>query len=332
MNQDDLWNWHPLDMEEQKNDYGDPVEFLHQRFARDHNPGQIWDEFSLARSRNFARRVIWLEHVTIQEWPRWRGFLQRYADASRGQKESERGLVCIFVKGLAQMQLPKRDVALNVHVWRGVVSEADMFMWSFQLVRNLESATLERRVRGSVIASLAGSDPELAQALSSVELSDLFRPVQWLQNFARQRKWEPWNASIPEWHTGAIDDIDGQKCIHSAIVALGKEADHELTSRVWQGQLNILFPLLERQRVLLLQKFDALLRVPHKIRRDGRVVATVEEKRELEFTHILDQLRTQTNPKTKDLLRRLRNARNAIAHLELISVEELRALIRLISP
>lgn len=72
-----------------------------------------------------------------------------------------------------------------------------------------------------------------------------------------------------------VDDLVGgyttadRPCVHSALLALHGRSDL-MTSRIWEGQLMVLLPFLERKRQILLARYkDDLLQLLSYIKLPG---------------------------------------------------------------
>lgn len=124
------------------------------------------------------------------------------------------------------------------------------------------------------------------------------------------------------------DFVGGQRETHPALQAINvDDAQRYIDGRVWQGQVTVVFPLLEQKRNELLSAHKRLLWVPFE-KGDGTFVTAVED---LEIAHLHYQLRNHPDRRIEPLLRRLKDSRNALAHLDTLSGLDLTDLLRAVS-
>jgi hypothetical protein len=246
----DWWYWKVVDLAE--GDGGEsPARLLH-RLCAPADPGRLLDASTLAGCEDFRRLLLWVEGVTAVTWPAWRDFLEQYARACRPVPVAERALVCVPTVGLPTACPPNEDEALAYLSWRGAVGRLDMTLYLAQLLADRRLPPLHRGVALAVGAEIAGTDPQLAQGLASLEVSDLVQPTPLLWDLAQCRGWSPREAASPRWSAGMVDELDGAEYVHSAaLVAAGRQED--LRRRVWRAEVGVLFPFIEEQRLRLLE-------------------------------------------------------------------------------
>jgi len=150
-------------------------------------------------------------------------------------------------------------------------------------------------------------------------LLELLEPQGWLLDLARTRGWVvstheevPGNA----WN-GIRHRFEGVDIFHSAWLA-AKGDRNALAARIWEGQVEALFPLLESWRQLLIQRYKGLLSLPWPTDR-----GEIRDARDLEFGHLVRQLgrhKTGALREAVDVIGWLRDIRNHLAHFEPIPV------------
>lgn len=94
----------------------------------------------------------------------------------------------------------------------------------------------------------------------------------------------------------------------------------EIRRRIWRGQVAVLFPFLEQERIDLLKSLKQLLRTPFHTK-----FGEVDDIWELELAHILQQVKARVNLDTKQRLQNLVSMRNTLAHLELVTGQQVRS-------
>ena len=357
VNNNDFWHWRPVSLPEHESVSDDPVRLLFDRLAlpteatkknlfdhlpeavhtnRNIHPNPLVDVKALVNCQEFCGNVIWLEGLTENSWPSWQNFFEEYAEIFQNRCELERSLFCIPLVGTLSTQVLSKakktfsDKTFSIRQWRGIVERLDMQLYvSSQMAHNGVANTLEKNIKIAMSAELAGTDPELAKRLSKLPFEKLLAPFEMLTRMARERGWNKDQLSEPEWHLGMLDDIEGTHLVHAAVLAMqaNQDSQNELLRRIWRGQVGVLFPFIEEQRVRLLAQLQSLLTVPLKT-----PFGTITDIHDLEIGHIYYQV--QNSPKShqaEPLLKSLKNIRDTIAHLEPISaaqLEELRSLLK----
>lgn len=325
---DEIWCWRTLSISSTEQERGRPIQFLFDQLQLDlPSPARAWAE-RLAEAAEMRDRILWIEGITGAAWDKWKPCLIEYAHACRSRPQFGRGLLCCVVSGVSQERLPIPDAALAVHPWAGRLDELDMQIWIAHLLRNAELSALERRARRVLAASLAGFDPILALRLAQLDLDALTNPVTVLEELAAERGWTQSDLNRPTWERGMTDFVGGQRETHPALQAINvDDAQRYIDGRVWQGQVTVVFPLLEQKRNELLSAHKRLLWVPFE-KGDGTFVTAVED---LEIAHLHYQLRNHPDRRIEPLLRRLKDSRNALAHLDTLSGLDLTDLLRAVS-
>ena len=320
LEQDEFITWRAHQIDQEVED--DPLLFLGRRYATDLDVEDLRTVSSLVQSSHFVGHVIFISGLDHRRWPQWKSFLAEYAEVVRRRPDTDRGLICAFLEGEPLSIFPADDVALSVRLWSGRVAEFDLVGWLYlHSHRTRIGRPLNSRLRMRLGVELMGFDATLAPRVADLDLETLSNPKGWLDDVARERDW---SNDIPrEWHTGTLDLIDGTENIHPAILAFGERGRDLLADRVWRAQVGVLLPMIEEERTRLSREYVKILSVPFETPA-GAIITSVED---LEIGHICHQLRGRiSNPEHRHLVR-LRNARNALAHHEPLSADELHAIM-----
>ena len=312
------WPWFDLPPEVEE----PPVDFLFDRFVPDAAPDLLRTPQALVRQSGFANRVLWLRVCSSKQWAPWRSFLEKYRSACHSYPRQSPAQFIVTLEGEAATQTPREETLLTVRSWRGVINELDATLYAAHLLRDRSLDHLPRQVAVSTVAAFALWDASVADKLTADLDSALEYPKGILCEIARDRNWDA--AENPTWASGQENVVDGEELTHSAYCALRGNTD-ELERRRWRAQVGVVFPFLEQRRRDIIEALEGSLWAPYTFSQNGhsRRVETVEE---LEFTDILRQLRDGASA-SKDalrLIRRLRDMRNKLAHLETLESENLR--------
>ena len=268
-------------------------------------------------------RVLFLEHVTDSDWPAWRVFLEDYSHVIRAQDHLERTQFCVLLRGAAQREAPQSDVCLSVRTWDGVANHVDALLFASQAVGKRHGSSLLDRLAAETVARLSLWDTDLATMLADLPLDELLHPVPILKEVGLTRGWDGTRERSDEaWSCGAALRFEDDVRVHSSSLAL-RDVEREIDRRIWTAQVAVVYPHLEEQRRKLLERLRGRLVVPY----TGMNGEVVREHLDLELTHIEQQLgsaRSNGSEALRGKVRRLRHARNQLAHLETLSCEFLR--------
>ena len=111
-----------------------------------------------------------------------------------------------------------------------------------------------------MVTELAGYDPVVAIELANREMPHFFNPKNVLLAVSDERGWNSVELSA-SWALGTKGTVNGSDIIHSASLATSND-ERAIFQRVWKGQVNVLFPYIEEERIKLLNEFDSSLRLP----------------------------------------------------------------------
>lgn len=251
--------------------------------------------------------IFWVEGITPQSWAPWQSFVRAFCHLRRNASDPEAPSFCVLLEGALAVS-PIVDAGLTSRFLRGASDRLDMALYLSPLIADPHPA--RRRMLTSIAVELAGTDPQLGAELASLHLSELLHPAEFLRGFAKRRGWTERDPFQPTWHEGTQDDLDGEPFVHSA--ALARHDADALAGRLWAGQVSVLFPLIERHRLRLLQQVREHLSVPVET-----PFGSIDDVRDLEIGQIQHQLRkAPLTASRRRLINCLASIRRSLAHLE----------------
>ncbi|MCE7981186.1 MAG: hypothetical protein DYG89_08355 [Caldilinea sp. CFX5] len=297
-----------------------PLDLLIHQLIPDPDPNTFWNAKLLLEHEMIRGHWFWLELPNATAWPQWREFMIEYAHACRAYPSYQRPLFIIVTQGIAEELTNITDVCLSTHRWYGYVDRLDMLLFTKHLMPQRPCKPLQKEMIVAMIAELAQWDPYVAQALVEQPLSTLLNPKLTLKAIAAERRWLESRQVPRTWCTGTTNAMeDGRVTTHSALLALS-DPGNEMNARIWNAQVRIVFPYLEEQRRRLLTEIGKQLRVPFETE-----YGMVTHLHELEIGHIANQLNTMLSaripPEIRRKATRLKEIRNKLAHLEILSAE-----------
>lgn len=307
--ENELWRWRAVSASEFPCD--GPASLagaLHQRFVPADQTSKLCTALTLAQ--RLVGTIVWVEEVGDRAWQAWSRFLTQYQHACQSCDPDDRSLFCVPLTG-APMPPPVADVALSVRRWEGMVSRLDMTLYLDRVLAARFPHPLHHKTALAVVTELAGSDARLAQHLAQKDLSTIMSPFETLREFGASRGWTAECVRNGDWREGTSDTVDGSRFVHSAAVAaMGNHS--EVKRRVWRGQVAVLYPFIEEQRVKIIPQVRGYLRFPV-----DTTYGRVDDPEDLEVGQLLYFLRgKRIQPRLWRLLNVLTEMRHALAHLE----------------
>lgn len=314
------WPWYTIHADEQPD--VKPIQILYARFVPGTTPDAIENTYGLVKEESFSGKIVWLDHFSKSTWPAWKEFLREYEHACGARSVFERTLFCTELKGELSLDPPIEDVRLSLQAYRGCVSSLDMLLYASYLASEDAPTDLSSSVLIWVTAQLAQWDPRLAEVLVRCDLPDVLSPLPVLRRLQAERGWDRQDSAQHSdsqyWASGIVDWVDGERKMHSAFLPNGDSANL-IGQRIWSGEVSVLLPYVEDRRQQTLKDLKGILRVPFTTR-FGEIISDLAD---LEIGHIETQLNmngSSVNPEKKNHIRRLREIRNSLAHLQPVSL------------
>jgi hypothetical protein len=300
-----------------------PAHLLHARFAPRDELNRRASADTVAESPYLSETVLWLEGLNETTWPQWRAFLNEYKDACRAREEYQRLLFLVPLVG--QLTSNEPDVTLAVRRWRSVVKRIDMMLYAMRLVDDEDEHPLYHDLAVAVVTEVAGFDPRMADRMAGEGLAQILDPFTIVSATAKERGWlgpaakGMSNHTDCGWERGLVDYRNGRPVLHAAAeFAAGQRGS--LARRVWRGQIGVLFPFLEENRLRFIRELRRHLRVP-----DEPMHGTIAELEALELSQIYYQVQKQVAKRRLEPLERCLWIRNELAHLRPIPADVLLA-------
>jgi len=180
-------------------------------------------------------------------------------------------------------------------------------------------APLQKKVFPFVAASIAVADKHLADDLCEAELDQVLNPAGILGVLREHRGWQP--NSVRNFWNGQLIKVDGVELHHSACCS-----EKELIRRIWNAQVQVLFPLIEDWRQDIIAKLEEDYR--SWFMKDANLA-------DWEFAKLNDYLvgnlpavarSSRQAAALRSVTGQLRDIRNKIAHLKIVDSRQLREL------
>ena len=292
-----------------------PLADLRQQYSTD--PSEVHTLADLYLDERFQGRLIRLDGLTHRNWPRWCEFLSRYAAASRSKPLLGRTLFVAPVVGAPCAYLPGNDVGLAVLDWEHALDDIDLLLFASDGLRGRSIPRLLRSLLATTIARVAAWDAETAARLLEEDPTTILDPVETLRRIAYEKGW---TTETPlHW---ALGTQSRSGSVHPARAALDSPPE-EIHHRLWDAQLGTLLPWIEslRQETVDNNIFEIkrLLRIARRSDADPYSLEIGE------LAELFGQGGADRNVRRD--VKRLRDARNRLAHREHLAPETIFRLI-----
>lgn len=293
-----------------------PFEDLCSRFAVG-NRSHIRSLQDLCEDEGFAGRLIWLDGLDRENWPAWQEFLSRYAQTSRSMPFLDRTLFFAPLAGSPLCDPPSADVALVTCEWDGVPDELDLMLFAHEYLRPKPMNPVLRDLLATVVARVASWSFDSAKHLLRESKRSILAPTKVLRSVAQQKGWT--RDTPVSWEVGTASQ---NGIVHPARAAI-ENPSREIERRVWSAQASVLLPRIETWRHETVKQ--NIFSVRGMMRRTGKEGV---DPYDLEIGELASLFERKGAPRfIRKHIRKLRNARNALAHLSPLGPDQVLQLI-----
>jgi len=293
-------------------------EALHDRLGVHPQPGQLASPAHLAEALP-DRKVVFVDGLDATSAPLWLEFLSQYQHGCNGKPAHKRSVFCVAVSVGCGVE-PKKDIVLSIRRFEADFHRVDGVLQMETLVPRDNRTAIERDLLVSVGAELAGCDGGLAKAI--VESGNVFltAPIPILKGYGESLGWSDAELQNGGLVKGLEEVFDGKRRWHSSALAL-RHDDVGLLHRIWHGQIRVLFPFIEEQRIAIAEVVEPFLPLPV-----DTIYGRAEHAIDLELGEMVYHLRgKRLPPGIWDSLQCLRDMRNDLAHVRPVDPSLLRS-------
>jgi len=257
--------------------------------------------------------LFYIARPSADDWPRWVSLLTDFVIVQKTIDENIQKnvlLIALDNDGLAvpnEALLRRRDIL-------DFLRDEDPFFHACQCSsRDGARRSIEEEVRIHVCSELAHWDFELCRYLLDFPLERLLDPMDLLKQYAKEKQVKEQDFS----QSGNGTDRSSKTKLESAVLLAINGDREELSRRVWRGQVQVLFPLIEDQRYKLIKhlrsNFPLLL---ENAENDDGVI-------EIGPLHNRMLQERKCSPRLVNLAHRLKKIRNDVAHLKVCAVHKI---------
>ena len=315
-----LFIWNHIDA---SNSSSNPHSFLHQYIFPDVSAFDVGSITELAANPSFQGRLIWIENINYEVWPEWSTFLRAYSDACRNVDLISRTVIIVLLSREAAASKITEEAALISYDFRGVVDILDLFILVLWELTSRIKHRGHRALLAHTVAQVAQWDSFLANQLILLPPEEALSPENILRQYASERGW---TSETPRcWESGTQDGTPEKPIVHSALLEVCGSS-RIVRQRIWAAQAAVLLPLVEEQRVSIIEKNRRYLNLPIQTA-DGR---HIDDPLDLDVGQLAWHLDRKDKPQgLRKKVRNLRLVRNKLAHMEPLEPKEALQLVLL---
>ena len=262
----------------------------------------------MLRKGVMRNRFVWVKGFGSNSSQQWIQFCGEWAikDASEG---------LLVVESCEEPQIGRNN-HLEVIRYNDVVSEYDAQLFNSLVLGDESAGRLNvawKKYAAAVTSHLCGTDAEIAQEFIFTHNFKKDDPVDTIAALADS-------------------SVFTRRGNGDHVLALFRSGDLQaLRQRVWAGQIEILFPIIEKQRLVIVDKYREQLdrEVEKGLFQFDNPVETANDIEVGTLVYLCASRRINVQDReTYDRIHLLRDCRNLLAHRETCSIEQVSALLR----
>lgn len=314
----------------QKSIVGEPQSVSLDQFIKDEAPDVILIQ-------GFEKVPLPMQQAAIS-------FMRRWADICHTSGDTKS--LCLIVPGdladkIHEIRSGTTSSRIKIRCLAGIPSALEIRLTS-RASLDTDFSNAESYWNEIIVSSLSGNDMDLAYLLGKSNLSTLDAIIRALREFAELNSWErsKFEKGLRDWmplangtkievslhsenirllwtQTTVYTPEYGEEIHPAGLVLLGK--NNEIKSRVWRAQTNLVFPIIDELRI----KIYSLLKDKIPNTWDHQDVPEIGQ-----IKYSLEQLPSDSPERRQyyEIIRHVRDVRNKLAHMEVISLHEYETL------
>lgn len=267
-----------------------------------------------------TRRGFIVRNPPEDSWNTWIPFLGKFAEFNRAIDDLEKNVFLVVTDSLPNA-IP-RELLISERRIEKFIRPEDSFFHVARTSDFGDTNEIWRKIRMHVCSELALWDFQLCELLSELSVRQLLDPYSWLSEYGVKQGWKSFVVNGRDddlRRAGLLFAIAGEEMTHSVLLALqGK--NEEVLRRIWIAQIRVLFPIIEEQRLRLL---EVLRRIHASTIKSWEREVGEDGELEIGFLH---HRMSVSNAFGRDLTRiaeKLKYMRNNLAHLKICGPQDL---------
>lgn len=227
----------------------------------------------------------------------WKDFASDYAKALPKERRG-----CLFLIE-SREDREKRKGVIQL-VYEDYVGSYDFYLFNLMLSSSMKAHPLYRQYFAEVLTLLFKDNIEISEKL-------MFSCPDFLKE--------------PQSHLSFLKD---EYSLLEGRIYLQRLKEEDIKDAFWEAQIRVFFPLIEKERKQFISDYAEVFRayLPFK-RKSGELVESLEELEIGEIFYLMKENNLPLKPEIKKRIALLREARNFLAHLNLLTEENIKKLI-----
>lgn len=279
----------------------DPGEYLFQNYCRkekrvQYRPGIGYAKF-LAESSEIALNnyILWIVADSDEQAKNWYTFIQSY---NKSLGKSRNG--CIFIIETESKQSFRDQGRIRVIAYQKEIEYYDCYLFNMLAAASLKESAIFKQYLTEAVTLVIPNDVELSAECIKRGRAFLEDPAKTVREIIESEI-----------------RCEGQKFVFEV-------SEKQMQERIWEAQIKVVFPVVEKKRSGLINKYrkyiEGLLPVTGAY---GEVVYEAEAVEIGMISHLVTSGKLQVSSEDAKVISKLRNARNVLAHVRILSQKEI---------
>ena len=279
----------------------DPGEYLFQNYCKrekrvQYRPGIGYAKF-LAESDEIALNnyILWITVDSEEQTKNWYTFIQNY-DKMLGK--DRRG--CIFIIETRSEMAVRDQGRIRAIVYQKEIEYYDQYLFHMLAAASLKESAIFKQYLAEIVTLMISDDVELSAECIERGRTFLENPVKTIQEIKKSEL-----------------RSDGNEFVFAM-------SEKKIQERIWEAQIKIIFPVIEKKRNSLINRYrkeiGGLLPITGAY---GEEVYELEEVEIGILSHLVTLGKLQVSSEDAKVISKLRNARNILAHIKILSQREI---------
>lgn len=285
----------------------DPGEFLFHEFCKKekrarYRPGIGYPDF-LAQSDDITLNqcILWINGADKEQVTKWYDFIDFY-NKSLGKKKHG----CLFViESREEQQLQERR-GIRIVEYENVIEFYDNYLFNMLASSQIKGDVLYKQYLAETVSIIIPDDVELSSKCIENGRRFLTSPLALINEIVEQ-----------EYRS------DGSEFVFNT-------TEKQLEERLWEAQIKVVFPLLEKHRNRLVVKYkpyiEPLLPIKAAYGEDLKEASDVELGT---MAYLISSGQISVDREDDKKITILKNARNVLAHIGVLTQEEVDEILSL---
>lgn len=283
------------------NDNGDdPGEFLFYEFCKKekrahYRPGIGYPEF-LAQSNDIPlnQHILWVSGSSNEQAKKWYSFIESY-NMALGKNKSG----CLFVIEANDVSALYEKRGIKLLKYESIIEYYDNYLFNMLASSEQKENTAFKQYLAEAVSLMIPDDVELASKCVIEGRKFLNAPVEILNNIVKE-----------DYRSDGTD---------FNVTTTPKQ----LEERLWEAQIKVVFPLVEKHRNSIIAKYKASIELLLPIKTVyGEKFTDVSEVELGTIAYLVEVRKIDVNNEDYKKISILKNARNVLAHIKTLTQKQ----------